>query len=48
MPLPKAPTKPPPALSTWAAETDWLFYFIFWVSVVFVGLFLGVVGISGS
>jgi cytochrome c oxidase subunit 2 len=37
----EASTQLPPALSTWAAETDWLFYFIFWVSVVF---FVGIVG----
>lgn len=37
----EATTQLPPALSTWAAETDWLFYFIFWVSTVF---FIGIVG----
>ena len=34
-PVFEASSQLPPALSTWAAETDWLFYFIFWVSVVF-------------
>ena len=32
----------PPQASTIAAETDWVFYYIYWISVIFTSIIVGV------